>query len=496
MGARETQATETHGLTRYVDDQSAVHGDTDTRRDCGCVGADADVNVRDCTAFKFTMLGALLGTVLFALTRNTVPFSNTDTRDIRYNNNNNLGPTRLAIKTTQQANVEQQQHHHDVRNTGDVEINASLTTEPQEVLHYQPEAGTLGFYIHVYDQPAAVIHITQEIKRLYKDAPIYIMSDGGLGFNGLCAEIGNCTFKMCPAANDRWHPWPFLHRIRQAAIALNTEYFIMVEPDNQIHGVIKHPMLFDAGGYDDPYDGFSPYLVNYVNDYVRDKFNRPEFNWSYPKAGLAGGTYFRSAAVIDAFADEAVANINWTHVMSLDTARVMSSDYAMPIALAMAGYTYGPWNDSVYISMHNVTEDRGGKQRLRDGFAFSHQRKYKEEYTRNITTWEQQKLFEETPSLIVRPKVYELEDKAHEGKFVKTRFKNRPPQKWTPPNPRFTSKMGCVLCWDVREYQRAYNTTECANPIPVQVYGKLKKIWATHLHLRKTIDPNDTLSHN
>lgn len=67
----------------------------------------------------------------------------------------------------------------------------------------------------------------------------------------------------------------------------------------------------------------------------------------YHGSGLAGGTYFRSAAILDAFSDEKVAAINFTQMMTFDSARVLSSDFAMPIALSMAGYTYSPWNDSI-----------------------------------------------------------------------------------------------------------------------------------------------------
>jgi hypothetical protein len=38
----------------------------------------------------------------------------------------------------------------------------------------------------------------------------------------MCNEL-KCDFVHCPPANDRWHPWPFLHRLRSAALEMNCE---------------------------------------------------------------------------------------------------------------------------------------------------------------------------------------------------------------------------------------------------------------------------------
>jgi hypothetical protein len=76
-----------------------------------------------------------------------------------------------------------------------------------------------GFYLHVYNQAAAVMYQVKQIKQYFPGSPIYVMSDGGDRFDGLCQKEG-CTFKLCPPANDRWHPWPFLNRFYEAAVAL------------------------------------------------------------------------------------------------------------------------------------------------------------------------------------------------------------------------------------------------------------------------------------
>lgn len=70
--------------------------------------------------------------------------------------------------------------------------------------------------------------------------------------------------------------------------------------------------------------------------------------------GLAGGSYFRTAAVLDAFSDEALAEMDWDFFLKHDSHRVFSSDFAMPLALSLRGYTYGPWKDirQVCVQVH------------------------------------------------------------------------------------------------------------------------------------------------
>ena len=68
-----------------------------------------------------------------------------------------------------------------------------------------------GFYMHVFNSPPAVASQVDQIQKFFPGSPIYIMSDGGMQFDGLCKEKG-CTFQLCPPANDRWHPWPFFRR--------------------------------------------------------------------------------------------------------------------------------------------------------------------------------------------------------------------------------------------------------------------------------------------
>jgi hypothetical protein len=100
--------------------------------------------------------------------------------------------------------------------------------------HSQGTAGgytaKYGFYMHVFGHPDAVIHQLRSLKKYFPTNPVTVMSDGGLDYSTLCLEMG-CTFLHCPPANDRWHPWPFLHRLRDAALKMNAECKAM-HPDH------------------------------------------------------------------------------------------------------------------------------------------------------------------------------------------------------------------------------------------------------------------------
>jgi hypothetical protein len=71
-------------------------------------------------------------------------------------------------------------------------------------------------------------------------------------------------FAACPPANDRWNPWPFLRRMWDAAMALGTEYTIMLEPDNSLHRGFLHEPPHDAGGMEDANPHFHEETVDYA----------------------------------------------------------------------------------------------------------------------------------------------------------------------------------------------------------------------------------------
>ncbi|CAE7255264.1 ppiA [Symbiodinium pilosum] len=199
-----------------------------------------------------------------------------------------------------------------------------------------------GFYLHVYADPAAVIHQVRQVKHHFPDSPIYVMSDGGMDFSSLCKQE-KCTFTLCPPANDRWHPWPFFRRIYDAALSLNTEYLIMLEPDNTVHSPVRRLPQHDVGGVHVPNRAFQ--LAEHVEKLAQERV--PGFRWSAEsmQAGLCGGAYFRTEAVLDAFSDENVMQIDWNLLGERVDKEIFSSDFAMQYALAARGWRVGIWEE-------------------------------------------------------------------------------------------------------------------------------------------------------
>lgn len=284
-----------------------------------------------------------------------------------------------------------------------------------------------GFYLHVYDKPAAVIFQVNKLRQYFPDSPIYIMSDGGDRFDGLCKKK-NCTFKLCPPANDRWHPWPFLHRMRTAALEMNSEYLIYLEPDNTVHSGINYEPNSDAGGMQDNNPRFSETIVNFVEQKIQR--TRPGWKWGYTGSGLAGGSYFKTSVVLDAFSDESVASIDWEFLYHHDNHRVFSSDFAMPLILSLSGYQYRPWKDIIQWDLPN--------QPNVSRYAFEHYGRGveggKPEYNRKVESWRDQTLY------------------ASRIEYFRM------------------NQVNCQRCWNISQYVEKWGSTDCANPLPTKNY--------------------------
>lgn len=223
---------------------------------------------------------------------------------------------------------------------------ATTTTDVPTTTTIEKPKEKYGFYLHVFRDPQAVIFQVRELKKFFPTSPVYIMSDGGVDFSPLCVAEA-CTFTLCPPANDRWHPWPFFRRIWDAAVVLETEYVIMLEPDNTIHGPITREPKADAGGLYVQERSFGH--AEYVEALAQERV--PGYKWTrhMMQAGLAGGSYFRRAAILDAFSDEVVTKIDWNWLGEHASKEIYSSDFAMQYALAARGYTIEPWDDSAQM---------------------------------------------------------------------------------------------------------------------------------------------------
>eukprot|EP00931_Biecheleriopsis_adriatica_P021847 TRINITY_DN14174_c0_g1_i3.p1 TRINITY_DN14174_c0_g1~~TRINITY_DN14174_c0_g1_i3.p1 ORF type:complete len:372 (+),score=39.71 TRINITY_DN14174_c0_g1_i3:81-1196(+) len=285
-----------------------------------------------------------------------------------------------------------------------------------------------GFYIHGFAEDAALLYQVRALKKFFPTSPVYIMSDGGRDYSELCKEEG-CTFQLCPPANDRWHPWPFLRRMHDAAHSLNTEYVIMLEPDNTIHGPITHEPEYDAGGVFVPNRRYG--VEDYILSLARKSNKNFQWNETAQTAGLCGGSYYRTKALLHALADDKVLEIDWPKVASESGQHkeVFSSDLALVLVLAAHGYTTGPWAD---VAQMGDSKDKPVTGSMQSAF-----RHYCSCYPGGKPNY-QLKLLEA--------------DRHLAGKEVK-KFQGR--------------GVTCQQCYDSDEYKKAWGSLQCTNGQPV-----------------------------
>ncbi|CAK9066857.1 Peptidyl-prolyl cis-trans isomerase A [Durusdinium trenchii] len=299
-----------------------------------------------------------------------------------------------------------------------------------------------GFYLHVFQSPAAVIYQVRKLKEVFPGSPIHIMSDGGADFGPLCQQEG-CTFSMCPPANDRWHPWPFFRRLYDAAVSLKTEFVIMLEPDNTIHGPIKKRPQFDAGGVlvrDRSFAG-----ADYVEKLAKKRVSGYKWTKKNQQAGLCGGSYYKREAILDALSDERVAEIDWNMLGERFTKEIYSSDFALQYALAARGWTIMPWEEAA--QMHNSKEIpmAGPKDAT----------------------------FRHYSGPVGKP-TYELKMRKEDNHLVKDQ-----PAK-------FRGKdSNCQLCYNLTRYKAMYGSSQCTNEIPFTFSKVLMDRYHPELKTRK-----------
>eukprot|EP00746_Dinoflagellata_sp_MGD_P028918 gnl/MRDRNA2_/MRDRNA2_16842_c0_seq1.p1 gnl/MRDRNA2_/MRDRNA2_16842_c0~~gnl/MRDRNA2_/MRDRNA2_16842_c0_seq1.p1 ORF type:complete len:490 (-),score=72.94 gnl/MRDRNA2_/MRDRNA2_16842_c0_seq1:37-1353(-) len=240
----------------------------------------------------------------------------------------------------------------------------SLNSMKTERISYAK--GTYGFYLHTFKQAAASVHLLREVRRVYPHDPIYIMSDGGLDFSGICRQIRNCNFQWRPPANDRWNPMPFLHRFQEAARWLQTKYIVMLEPDVTVSGKMdKAPDSdSDAGGVNDGNRPLSSQLLSYLEKQGQIASGNPNYQLKWQSFGFTGGSFFSADVVLHAFDPDSV---NWREMRRRDTKRIWSSDVAMALVLAAHGFSYYPWSE-VTQSRYGLKKDAAWRHWGRDEF--------------------------------------------------------------------------------------------------------------------------------
>eukprot|EP00435_Cladocopium_sp_Y103_P031330 s3229_g7.t3 len=292
-----------------------------------------------------------------------------------------------------------------------------------------------GFYLHVFHSPAAVFYQVRKLKEVFPGSPIYVMSDGGADFSPFCEQEG-CTFKMCPPANDRWHPWPFFRRLYDAAVSLNTEFVIM------IHGPIKHRPKYDAGGLlvrDRSFAG-----ADYVEKLARKRVTDYRWTKKNQQAGLCGGSYYKREAILDALSDERMAQLDWNFLGERFTKEIYSSDFALQYALAARGWTIMPWEEAAQMHDSKEIPLAGPKDA-----AFRHY------------------------SGPVGKPTYEMKLRKEDVRLVKDQ-----PAK-------FRGKdSNCQLCYNLTRYVEIYGSSDCTNEVPFTYSGLLLERYHPELKTR------------
>mmetsp|Transcript_20460 Transcript_20460/g.44598 ORF Transcript_20460/g.44598 Transcript_20460/m.44598 type:complete len:756 (+) Transcript_20460:1-2268(+) len=207
---------------------------------------------------------------------------------------------------------------------------------------------TFGFYFPVFNQAVpAILSLLESVRTHYPDSPVHVLQDGGfINFGAICTMPKyRCTFEQVAAENSRWNPHSWMLRLRKVAKMLKTTYVIYLEPDVIVRNRHRWPPSHDAGGI---YDNFNPGLHEETIAYMQELGRRvnPCFKVRWRHFGLAGGSYFRTAAILDAFDGENLRQIDWRALYRFEGERVFSSDLAMHVALSARGYTVYPWRES------------------------------------------------------------------------------------------------------------------------------------------------------
>jgi len=253
-------------------------------------------------------------------------------------------------------------------------------------------AHKFGFYVHAFGQPHAQLVQLEALRKFYPDAPIYVMSDGGLDFTKACEKY-KCDFVLREPQNDRWNPTPFLFRFREAAKVMDVEWMVYLEPDVKVVGPIKYVPDGAAAGLKDTWNHpFHEGTVKFVEEMGRQYSGDPTFSMTWKTAGLAGGSIYKRDVVVETFN---AGDIDWKKLYyspsqgqdggSQSDKRIYSSDFTMNLVLTAHGYKVFAWED---VSQPDKEEFQWDHPT-----AFEHN--HKEEYNK-VPTPEEATLYEES----------------------------------------------------------------------------------------------------
>lgn len=139
---------------------------------------------------------------------------------------------------------------------------------------------------------------------------------------------------------------------------LNTTFIILLEPDVVVKRRHALDPPYDAGGHSDLYHPkLSTEAMSYLTRLGRAR--SPCYKATWDRWGLAGSAYFRTTALLDAFAPQHIDRIDWEGLSKTEWPgrRFWASDKVMPLALMARGWTVWPWEESSYYQNHYGKDD-------------------------------------------------------------------------------------------------------------------------------------------
>ena len=132
---------------------------------------------------------------------------------------------------------------------------------------------------------------------------------------------------------------------------LATTFIIYLEPDLLVRGRHRVDPPHDAGGI---YDNYNPQLKAATVVYLERRARKwdPCFQVHWHHFGLAGGSYFRTEAILDAFDPVHVATIDFKGMFKKEGDKALSSDFVMHMALTSRAWIVYPWAEAAQNLMH------------------------------------------------------------------------------------------------------------------------------------------------
>ena len=213
--------------------------------------------------------------------------------------------------------------------------------------HQRPNT-TFGFYLPVFNEVSGVVAVLNSVRKFYPDSPVHLLQDGGtIDFSGICnLSDYNCTFEIAQPYNSPWNPHPFLINFWRAAKVLNTTFIIYLEPDVLVTRRHRLEPQHDAGGiYDNFNFGIPTRITAYVEKLGRERDPCFKVRWA-PHWGLAGGSYFRTVAVLDAFSPRHLHRLDIAGMYKFHGGQICNSDVIMILALSARAWTVYPWAEA------------------------------------------------------------------------------------------------------------------------------------------------------